>query len=86
MLCAEQEGVRAAAAATVSARRDAKLKYAFIFHFFGLLWSNQFIVGLSSVVVAAAVAQFYWASGDTKRCAGSGLCVCVYVSPRLVQL
>lgn len=44
-----------------------RLKYAFIFHFFGLLWTNQFIVGLSSVVVAGAVANFYWSRGDTKR-------------------
>jgi hypothetical protein len=45
-----------------------RLKYAFIFHFFGLLWTNQFIVGLSSVVVAGAVANFYWSRGDSKRC------------------
>jgi hypothetical protein len=45
-----------------------RLKYAFIFHFFGLLWTNQFIVGLSSVVVAGAVANYYWSRGDTKRC------------------
>lgn len=44
-----------------------RLKYAFIFHFFGLLWTNQFIVGLSSVVVAGAVANFYWSRGDSKR-------------------
>lgn len=44
-----------------------RLKYAFIFHLFGLLWTNQFIVGLSSVVVAGAVADYYWSRGDPKR-------------------
>jgi choline transporter-like protein 2/4/5 len=47
---------------------NSRLKYAFIFHFFGLLWTNQLIVALSSVVVASAVAQHYWARGDAKRC------------------
>jgi hypothetical protein len=46
---------------------NSRLKYAFIFHFFGLLWTNQFIVGLSSVVVAGAVANFYWSRGDSRR-------------------
>jgi len=40
------------------------LKYAFIYHFFGLLWTNQFIVGFGCVVIAGAIAQFYWARGD----------------------
>ena len=53
-----------------------RLKYAFIFHFFGLLWTNQFIVGLSSVVVAGAVANFYWSRGDTRRCAGAWFTGC----------
>lgn len=51
---------------------DNRLKYAFIFHFFGLLWTNQFIVGLSSVVIAGAVANYYWSRGDTKRWALTG--------------
>lgn len=46
---------------------NTRLKYAFIFHLFGLLWTNQFIVGLSSVVVAGAVASFYWSRGDPRR-------------------
>ena len=29
-----------------------QLKYAFIYHFFGLLWTNQFLVGFSSVTIA----------------------------------
>jgi choline transporter-like protein 2/4/5 len=39
---------------------DNKLMYAFIYHLFGLLWTNQFIVGFASVVVAGSVAQYYW--------------------------
>jgi hypothetical protein len=46
---------------------DARLKYAFIYHLFGLLWANQFIVGFSSVVVAGAVGSYYWARGDRSR-------------------
>jgi hypothetical protein len=44
-----------------------QLKYAFIYHLFGLLWANQFIVGFSSVVVAGAVGSYYWARGDRSR-------------------
>ena len=39
---------------------DNRLMYAFIYHLFGLLWTNQFIVGFASVVVAGSVAQYYW--------------------------
>ncbi|KAF8064488.1 CHER1 [Scenedesmus sp. PABB004] len=45
---------------------DARLRYAFAFHLFGLLWTNQFIIGFASVVVAGAVAGFYWARGDAR--------------------
>ena len=41
-----------------------QIRYAFIYHFFGLLWTNQFIVGLSCVTVAGAIGQFYWAASD----------------------
>lgn len=37
-----------------------KLKYAFIYHFFGLLWTNQFIVGFACVTIAGAIASYYW--------------------------
>ena len=43
---------------------DARLKYAFIVHLFGLLWANQFVVGLAGTVVAGAVGSYYWARGD----------------------
>eukprot|EP00882_Tetradesmus_deserticola_P032381 GHRQ01036732.1.p1 GENE.GHRQ01036732.1~~GHRQ01036732.1.p1 ORF type:complete len:143 (+),score=50.40 GHRQ01036732.1:192-620(+) len=46
---------------------DNRLMYAFIYHLFGLLWTNQFIVGFCSVVVAGAVANYYWSRGDTRK-------------------
>lgn len=42
-----------------------QIRYAFIYHFFGLLWTNQFIVGISCVTIAGAIGQFYWAAGDS---------------------
>lgn len=39
------------------------IRYFFIYHFFGLLWTNQFIVGLSCVTIAGAIGSFYWAGG-----------------------
>lgn len=63
-----------------------RLKYAFIFHFFGLLWTNQFIVGLSSVVVAGAVANFYWSRGDTKRWVLSGLFISSEAAMQAVRM
>jgi hypothetical protein len=41
-------------------RSPARRRYAFIYHLFGLLWTNQFIVGFACVVIANAVANFYW--------------------------
>ena len=41
------------------------LKYMFLYHLFGLLWTNQFIIGLGYVAIAGAVANFYWCRGDT---------------------
>lgn len=43
---------------------DDQLKYAFVYHFFGLLWTNQFIVGFSCVVIAGAIGSYYWSRGD----------------------
>ena len=48
-----------------SIHRDTSLKYAFIYHFFGLLWTNQFIVAFGCVVIAGAIGQYYWSRGDT---------------------
>lgn len=36
-----------------------------VYHFFGFLWTNQFIWGMSVLVVAGAVSQFYF-SADSK--------------------
>jgi len=44
---------------------ESSLKYLFLYHFFGLLWTNQFIVGFGYVVIAGAVAHFYWSRADT---------------------
>ncbi|GBF99304.1 choline transporter-like [Raphidocelis subcapitata] len=45
---------------------NRRLMYAFIVHLFGLLWGGQFIVGLSGVTVAGAVASYYWARGGAE--------------------
>eukprot|EP00899_Mesostigma_viride_P009105 jgi/Mesvir1/18196/Mv09481-RA.2 len=41
-----------------------ELRYMFLYHVFGLLWSHQFIVGLSHTITAGAVASYYWCRGD----------------------
>jgi choline transporter-like protein 2/4/5 len=46
---------------------DNRLMYAFIYHLFGLLWTNQFIVGFCNVVVAGAVANYYWSRGESRK-------------------
>lgn len=46
---------------------DSTLKYMFLYHLFGILWANQFIVGFGYVVVAGSVANFYWSRGDTSQ-------------------
>ena len=43
---------------------DNALKYMFLYHLFGLLWTNQFIIGLGYVAIAGAVANFYWSRAD----------------------
>merc|ERR1711981_1209379 len=40
------------------------LQYMLLYHFFGFLWSSQFIIALSYLVVAYVFAKFYW-SGPT---------------------
>mmetsp|Transcript_19037 Transcript_19037/g.31987 ORF Transcript_19037/g.31987 Transcript_19037/m.31987 type:complete len:792 (+) Transcript_19037:213-2588(+) len=44
---------------------DETLRYMMLYHLFGLLWTNQFIVGFGLMVVAGAIANFYWTAGDT---------------------
>ncbi|GMH42049.1 hypothetical protein BSKO_09968 [Bryopsis sp. KO-2023] len=50
---------------------DNTLKYMFLYHLFGILWANQFIVGFGYTVIAGAIANFYWSRGDSKTMAGS---------------
>ena len=45
---------------------DNTLKYMFLYHLFGLLWTNQFIIGLGYVTIAGAVANFYWSRADPR--------------------
>ena len=40
--------------------------YMIIYHFFGLLWTTNFILGVSNVGVAGAVGAYYWSGGDRK--------------------
>jgi hypothetical protein len=35
----------------------------FAYHIFGLLWTNQFIIGFGYVVIAHCIGQYYWTRG-----------------------
>ena len=37
-----------------------------IYHFFGLLWTTNFVLGVSNVIIAGAVGSYYWSGGDSK--------------------
>ncbi len=39
----------------LSYKWNNNIKYAFLYHFFGLLWTAQFIVGLSCVTIAGEI-------------------------------
>lgn len=39
------------------------MQYFFAYHLFGLLWTNQFIVGFGYVVIAHCIGQYYWTRG-----------------------
>lgn len=43
------------------------LQYVGIYHLFGLLWTIQFLVAFSQVVVAGAVGTFYWCRADANN-------------------
>ena len=45
----------------------AALQYFLAYHIFGLLWTNQFIVGFGYVVIAHCVGQYYWTRGIRKE-------------------
>lgn len=38
----------------------------FAYHLFGLLWTNQFIVGFGYVVISHCIGQYYWSRGIRK--------------------
>jgi len=40
------------------------LKYMLLYHFFGLLWTLQFIIAFTYTSIAGAVANFYWTRGQ----------------------
>lgn len=46
---------------------NTNLRYMMTYHLFGLLWTNQFLVGYTLTVIAAAVSSFYWAGGDASK-------------------
>eukprot|EP00238_Polyblepharides_amylifera_P011393 CAMPEP_0196575494 /NCGR_PEP_ID=MMETSP1081-20130531/4961_1 /TAXON_ID=36882 /ORGANISM="Pyramimonas amylifera, Strain CCMP720" /LENGTH=668 /DNA_ID=CAMNT_0041893815 /DNA_START=86 /DNA_END=2092 /DNA_ORIENTATION=- len=43
------------------------LRYMMMYHLFGYLWCMQFIEGFGLMVIAGAVATFYWTRGDTSK-------------------
>jgi choline transporter-like protein 2/4/5 len=43
------------------------IQYMGVYHLFGLLWTNQFIVGFGYCVIAGAIANFYWCKGDKSK-------------------
>lgn len=45
---------------------NSTLKYMFLYHLFGVLWTNQFIVGFGHVIIAGSVANFYWTRGNSQ--------------------
>lgn len=47
------------------------LWYAGAYHFFGLLWTNEFLLGVGYVVLAIVFAMFYFKRGDRSAMTGS---------------
>jgi hypothetical protein len=39
---------------------DDTIRYMEIYHFFGLLWTTQFIIAIGQCTIAGAVASWYW--------------------------
>ncbi|KAJ3447974.1 choline transporter-like (slc family 44) [Anaeramoeba flamelloides] len=39
---------------------DKSTNYATIYHFFGLLWTNAWIIGITQITIAGTIAQWYW--------------------------
>ena len=41
-----------------------ELQYMLLYHFFGFLWTTQFFIAVSYLVVAYVFAKFYWSGAD----------------------
>eukprot|EP00854_Cymbomonas_tetramitiformis_P022377 gene22377-26998_t len=44
---------------------DDNLRYMMLYHLFGLLWTNEFLIGFGLTVIAGSIANFYWCRGDS---------------------
>ena len=47
-----------------SVKMDETLGYMLIYHFFGLLWTTQFIVAFTLTVLAGAISPYYWSRNN----------------------
>ena len=47
-----------------SVKMDETLGYMLIYHFFGLLWTSQFIVAFTLTVLAGAISPYYWSRNN----------------------
>ena len=54
--------------------------YVLLYHFFGLLWTNQVIEGIQLMTVAGAVSRWYWKAPSTDL-DGGGCCTDTFKSP-----
>ncbi|XRB10017.1 choline transporter protein [Pycnococcus provasolii] len=43
---------------------DKDLQYMAMYNLFGLLWTTQFLAGVTYVTLAGALSSFYWSSGE----------------------
>ena len=47
-----------------SVKMDETLGFMLIYHFFGLLWTTQFIVAFTLTVLAGAISPYYWSRNN----------------------
>merc|ERR1719498_199304 len=65
--------------APVSADDNKTLRYMMMYHLFGLLWTNQIILGIGMTTVAGAVSHWYWDREgffERKKSAQESICKC----------
>ena len=48
-----------------SVEENTLVKYTFIYHFFGFLWTSEFVSAIGMITIAGAVASDYWVT-DTR--------------------